>query len=75
MDERCHGPPRGPDASKTWVSAPDSRGWGGLLAHHRLSHPQPLARRCSNDRAVLVLNGEIYITSAICAGALVARPE
>ena len=28
---------RGPDASGTWVSAPDSRGWGALLAHRRLS--------------------------------------
>ena len=23
---------RGPDASGTWVSAPDARGWGALLA-------------------------------------------
>ena len=28
---------RGPDASGTWVSGPDSRGWGALLAHRRLS--------------------------------------
>jgi asparagine synthase (glutamine-hydrolysing) len=28
---------RGPDASGTWVSAPDARGWGALLAHRRLS--------------------------------------
>src|SRR5438445_619193 len=27
---------RGPDASGTWVSAPDARGWGTLLAHRRL---------------------------------------
>ena len=28
---------RGPDASGTWVSAPDARGWGALLGHRRLS--------------------------------------
>ena len=28
---------RGPDASGTWLSAPDARGWGALLAHRRLS--------------------------------------
>jgi asparagine synthase (glutamine-hydrolysing) len=28
---------RGRDASGTWVSAPDARGWGALLAHRRLS--------------------------------------
>jgi len=28
---------RGPDGSGTWISAPDSRGWGALLAHRRLS--------------------------------------
>ena len=28
---------RGPDASGTWVSTPDERGWGVLLAHRRLA--------------------------------------
>jgi asparagine synthase (glutamine-hydrolysing) len=28
---------RGPDASGTWISAADVRGWGALLAHRRLA--------------------------------------
>src|SRR5256714_7954094 len=28
---------RGPDATGAWVSPPDARGWGALLAHRRLS--------------------------------------
>ena len=28
---------RGPDASGTWISAPDPRGWGAMFAHRRLS--------------------------------------
>ena len=34
---------RGPDASGMWVSAPDARGWGALLAHRRLSKLTGLA--------------------------------
>ena len=56
---------RGPDASGTWVSAPDSRGWGALLAHRRLSildlspaGAQPMVDPLTGH--VVVLNGEIY---------------
>jgi asparagine synthase (glutamine-hydrolysing) len=56
---------RGPDASGTWVSAPDSRGWGALLAHRRLSildlspaGAQPMVDPLTGH--VVVFNGEIY---------------
>jgi asparagine synthase (glutamine-hydrolysing) len=56
---------RGPDASGTWVSAPDSRGWGALLAHRRLSildlspaGAQPMVDPVTAH--VTVFNGEIY---------------
>ena len=56
---------RGPDASGTWVSAPDSRGWGALLAHRRLSildlspaGAQPMVDSATGH--VIVFNGEIY---------------
>jgi asparagine synthase (glutamine-hydrolysing) len=56
---------RGPDASGTWISAPDSRGWGVLLAHRRLSildlspaGAQPMVDPVTGH--VLVFNGEIY---------------
>jgi asparagine synthase (glutamine-hydrolysing) len=56
---------RGPDASGTWVSAPDERGWGALLAHRRLSildlspaGAQPMVDPVTGH--VLVFNGEIY---------------
>jgi asparagine synthase (glutamine-hydrolysing) len=56
---------RGPDAGGTWVSAPDCRGWGALLAHRRLSildlspaGAQPMVDSLTGH--VIVLNGEIY---------------
>src|SRR5437588_3682769 len=56
---------RGPDASGTWSSAPDARGWGALLAHRRLSildlspaGSQPMVDPVTGH--VLVFNGEIY---------------
>src|SRR5246127_4934447 len=56
---------RGPDASGTWISAPDSRGWGGLLAFRRLSildlspaGAQPMVDSVTGH--VVVFNGEIY---------------
>src|SRR5215470_14129388 len=56
---------RGPDGSGTWVSAPDSRGWGALLAHRRLSildlslaGAQPMVDPLTGH--VVVFNGEIY---------------
>src|SRR5271170_674005 len=56
---------RGPDASGTWVSEPDSRGWGALLAHRRLAildlspaGAQPMVDRVTGH--VVVFNGEIY---------------
>src|SRR5580700_3305571 len=56
---------RGPDASGTWVSAPDGRGWGALLAHRRLSildlssaGAQPMVDPVTGH--VMVFNGEIY---------------
>jgi asparagine synthase (glutamine-hydrolysing) len=56
---------RGPDASGTWVSAPDARRWGALLAHRRLSildlspaGAQPMVDPVTGH--VVVLNGEIY---------------
>jgi asparagine synthase (glutamine-hydrolysing) len=56
---------RGPDASGTWESEPDDRGWGALLAHRRLSildlspaGAQPMIDPVTGH--VLVFNGEIY---------------
>jgi asparagine synthase (glutamine-hydrolysing) len=56
---------RGPDAGGTWISAPDSRGWGTLLGHRRLSildlspsGAQPMVDQVTGQ--VLVFNGEIY---------------
>jgi asparagine synthase (glutamine-hydrolysing) len=56
---------RGPDASGTWVSAPDSRGWGALLGFRRLSildlspaGDQPMVDPLTGH--VVVFNGEIY---------------
>src|SRR5271168_403279 len=55
---------RGPDASGTWVSEPDSRGWGALFAHRRLSildlspaGAQPMVDPVTGH---VVFNGEIY---------------
>src|SRR5215467_6739579 len=56
---------RGPDASGTWASEPDARGWGTLLAHRRLSildlsptGAQPMMDPVTGH--VLTFNGEIY---------------
>jgi asparagine synthase (glutamine-hydrolysing) len=56
---------RGPDASGTWVSASDARGWGVLMAHRRLSildlspaGAQPMVDPVTGH--VVVFNGEIY---------------
>ena len=56
---------RGPDASGTWTSAPDSRGWGALLGFRRLSildlspaGAQPMVDPVTGH--VVVFNGEIY---------------
>src|SRR5215471_17735511 len=56
---------RGPDASGTWVSPPDARGNGVLLAHRRLSildlspaGAQPMVDLVTGH--VLSFNGEIY---------------
>jgi asparagine synthase (glutamine-hydrolysing) len=56
---------RGPDAEGTWVSPPDDRGWGTLLAHRRLSildlspaGAQPMIDPVTGH--VVVYNGEIY---------------
>jgi len=56
---------RGPDASGTWESEPDSRSWGALLAHRRLSildlspaGAQPMVDPVTGH--VVVFNGEIY---------------
>lgn len=56
---------RGPDASGTWVSTPDARGWGALLAHRRLAildlspaGVQPMIDPVTGH--VIVYNGEIY---------------
>lgn len=56
---------RGPDASGTWYSEPDARGWGALLAHRRLAildlSPagfQPMVDPVTGH--VIVFNGEIY---------------
>jgi asparagine synthase (glutamine-hydrolysing) len=56
---------RGPDDSGTWVSAPDSRGWGAMLGFRRLSildlspaGAQPMIDPVTGH--VIVFNGEIY---------------
>src|SRR5882757_6374033 len=56
---------RGPDAAGTWVSPPDARGWGALLAHRRLSildlspaGAQPMVDPVTGH--VIAFNGEIY---------------
>ncbi len=56
---------RGPDSSGTWVSEPDARGWGALLADRRLSildlspaGAQPMVDPVTGH--VVVFNGEIY---------------
>src|SRR5258708_2522188 len=56
---------RGPDASGMWVSAPDARGWGALLALCRLSildlspaGAQPMVDPVTGH--VVTYNGEIY---------------
>src|SRR5690348_7780176 len=56
---------RGPDASGTWTSVPDARGWGVMLAHRRLSildlspaGDQPMVDPVTGH--VLIFNGEIY---------------
>src|ERR1700730_681351 len=56
---------RGPDDSGTWVSAPDARGWGALLAHRRLSilDLSPAGGQAMVDPVTgpgLVLDGWIY---------------
>lgn len=56
---------RGPDADGVWYSDPDSRGWGALLAHRRLSildlspaGAQPMLDPVTGH--TIVFNGEIY---------------
>src|ERR1700749_881541 len=56
---------RGPDGSGTWISAPDSRGWGALLTHRRLAildlspaGPQPMIDPVTGH--VITFNGEIF---------------
>src|SRR5262249_53179196 len=56
---------RGPDADGTWISTPDERGWGALLAHRRLSildlspaGAQPMVDPVTGH--VIAFNGEIY---------------
>ena len=64
---------RGPDASGTWISEPDARGWGALLAHRRLSildlspaGAQPMVDPVTGH--VIAFNGEIY-NFATCGSA------
>jgi asparagine synthase (glutamine-hydrolysing) len=56
---------RGPDGSGTWISEPDSRGWGAMFAHRRLAildlspaGAQPMIDPVTGH--VLVTNSEIY---------------
>jgi asparagine synthase (glutamine-hydrolysing) len=56
---------RGPDARGTWISSPDARGWGALLAHRRLAildlspaGAQPMVDPRTGH--VIAFNGEIY---------------
>ena len=56
---------RGPDGEGFWSAPPDSRGWGVMLGHRRLSiiDPSPAASQPMIDPVtgdVVVLNGEIY---------------
>jgi asparagine synthase (glutamine-hydrolysing) len=58
---------RGPDGAGTWVSSPDSRGFGCLLGHRRLSildlshaGDQPMTDCAGGHRRTIVFNGEIY---------------
>jgi len=56
---------RGPDGSGMWISDPDSRGWGALLAHRRLAilDLSPAGAQPMIDPAtghVIVSNNEIY---------------
>src|SRR5580704_6206994 len=61
---------RGPDAGGTWISAPDVRRWGVLLAHRRLSildlssaGAQPMVDPVTGH--VIVYNGEIFNFAAL----------
>ncbi|MFW6058701.1 MAG: asparagine synthase (glutamine-hydrolyzing) [Phycisphaeraceae bacterium] len=63
---------RGPDSDGEWISAPDERGEGCLLAHRRLSildltdaADQPMVDPRSGH--VLVYNGELYNYQALRA--------
>src|ERR1700757_3813482 len=56
---------RGPDAEGPWISPPDARGWGALLAHRRLSildlspaGAQPMVDPVTGH--VITFNGEIF---------------
>lgn len=56
---------RGPDGEGVWTAEPDSRGWGAMLGHRRLSildltpaAAQPMVDPVTGH--VIVLNGEIY---------------
>ena len=56
---------RGPDAEGVWLSDPDARGWGAMLAHRRLSildlspaGAQPMVDPVTGH--TIVFNGEIY---------------
>ena len=56
---------RGPDGEGYWEALPDSRGWGVMLAHRRLSildlspaGAQPMVDPVSGH--VVVFNGEVY---------------
>jgi len=58
---------RGPDGAGTWVSSPDSRGFGCMLGHRRLSiidlshaGDQPMTDGAGGHRRTIVFNGEIY---------------
>src|SRR5688500_7885147 len=56
---------RGPDADGVWLSEPDARGWGALLAHRRLSilDLSPAGAQPMTDPVTghtIVFNGEIY---------------
>lgn len=61
---------RGPDADGTWVSEPDARGWGAMLAHRRLSildlspaGAQPMMDPVTGH--VITYNGEVYNYGAL----------
>src|SRR5512143_3595758 len=70
---------RGPDAEGVWESSADSRGFGAMLAHRRLSilDLSPAAAQPMSDPVtgqVIVFNGEIYNYQAI-RERLVARGQ